>query len=154
MPERNIPTKGHLWWECPIIPWMRREKWEINLFMSCSLMKELWVLQQNTEFTNKTRQKNTNQHTEAAIRCAILIYQLSHIMMCAIQENTHLICHCGKTEHIESWHPHKETEPYLCLKCQHKDLVLQCVLSVKSWKSTKVLNRVSAAQRRHLKCNW
>jgi len=54
------------------------------IFMSSSLVKEFRMLSQNTEFTNKTRQNNAHQHTEAAIRGAILIDYM---------ENTLLIIH-------------------------------------------------------------
>ncbi len=42
------------------------------MFTSCSLVKELQVSQQKTELTNKTRQNNVHQHTEAAIHGTIL----------------------------------------------------------------------------------
>ncbi len=42
------------------------------MFRSSFLVKELRVSQQKTELTNKTRQNNAHQHTEAAIRGAIL----------------------------------------------------------------------------------
>ena len=43
------------------------------MFMSISLVRELPVLRQNTELTNKTRQNITHQHTEAAVRGAIVL---------------------------------------------------------------------------------
>ena len=42
------------------------------MFMSSSLVKELRVPSQKTEFIHKTIQKNAHQHTEAAVRGAIL----------------------------------------------------------------------------------
>ena len=42
------------------------------MFMSISLVKELPVFKQNTEFTNKTRQNIAHQHIEAAVRGAIV----------------------------------------------------------------------------------
>ncbi len=44
------------------------------MFMSSSLVKELRVPEQKAELTNKTRQNNVHQHTEAAICGAILAY--------------------------------------------------------------------------------
>ena len=49
------------------------------MFMNSSLVKELPVLRQNIELTNKTRQNIAHQHTEAAVGSAIL-------------SNTGLIC--------------------------------------------------------------
>lgn len=38
--------------------------------MRPSLVKELWAPQQKTELTNKTRQNNVHQHSEAVIHSA------------------------------------------------------------------------------------
>ena len=49
------------------------------MFMSISLVRELPVLRQNTELTNKTRQNITHQHTEAAVRGATLSFPLRRV---------------------------------------------------------------------------
>ena len=61
----------------------KHNKYYINAIsttiMSISLVKELPVFKQNTEFTNKTRQNIAHQHTEAAVRGAIVLQTLLHI---------------------------------------------------------------------------